>query len=546
VTRRPEELTARVFDVLVVGGGIHGLAAAYDAAQRGLSVALIERDDLGSGSSFNHLKTVHGGLRALQTGSLAKFREGIRERRAIATIAPHLVEPLGFLLPTRGGAPSRSRLALRAALAIDALLGADRNIGLPPHLRLPSGRVVGRARAIALHHALSETAATGAALWYDYQMPRVDRLTLSVAQAAAMQGAVLANHVEALEIVVEARHARGVRARDVCRGDTLDIRSHLVVNAAGALLGAMGQTFGSRHVLPVQKALNVVTSRPFDGVAVGAPLGTGTLFLVPWQGRLMIGTWHDDAECAPGDLDVSEDVLSRFLADVNGSFPWLQLDRDEVTLVHRGAVPATRNGRGAVAMRTDGEVLDHDNEGVGGVISIIGVKYTTARAIAERAVDLAVRKLGRPAVGSRTAATALPGATTNVAAVASALEMVLPTGDVELADHLARSYGGDAGGVVRLGRERPALLERFLPEDPTIGAEVVYAISRELATTLTDVVARRTRLGAAGHPGEPVARAVGQLMQRDCGWTDDRLSAEIAALRRFYLPVRRDLRGNQL
>src|SRR5690242_11717175 len=179
-----DRLTRTQFDLLVVGGGIHGLTAAYDAVQRGLTVALVERDDFGSGASFNNLRTVHGGLRSLQTGDLGKFRLSIRERRTFARIAPHLVEPLAFLLPT-SRAFTRSRTAINVAFLIDGLLGADRNRDLPPRLQLPRGRTLSRAECIAIDPLLADRDLTGGALWYDYQMPRTERLTLAFAHAAA-------------------------------------------------------------------------------------------------------------------------------------------------------------------------------------------------------------------------------------------------------------------------------------------------------------------------------------------------------------------------
>src|SRR5207248_8518681 len=142
-----EALTGRTFDVLVVGGGIYGLAIAYDAAQRGLAVALVERNDFGSGSSFNHLRTIHGGLRYLQSLDIARARESVRERRTLARIAPQSVRPLPFAVPLYRSIV-RGKLVMRTGLLIDRLVAGDRNHGVQPALRLPAGRVVGRGSAV--------------------------------------------------------------------------------------------------------------------------------------------------------------------------------------------------------------------------------------------------------------------------------------------------------------------------------------------------------------------------------------------------------------
>ncbi len=147
MVRDSDRLTASTFDVLVVGGGIYGLTIAYDAAQRGLSVALIDRADFGSGSSFNHLRTIHGGLRYLQTLDVRRARESIRERRTLARIAPHAVHALPFVLPLFRSL-TRGPLAMRAGFMLDRVLACDRNLGVPPHLRIPAGHVVSRTAAL--------------------------------------------------------------------------------------------------------------------------------------------------------------------------------------------------------------------------------------------------------------------------------------------------------------------------------------------------------------------------------------------------------------
>src|SRR5216684_1993809 len=214
--RDVDQLSASTFDLLVVGGGIYGLAIARDAATRGLSVALVERDDFGSGSSFNHLRTIHGGLRYLQTLDIGRARESIRERRTLARIAPQTLQVTRFAVPlTRSlNSLTRGRLAVRAGFVLDRLLGHGRNVGVVPSLHLPAGRIISRADAIDRFPGMRRQGLTGAAVWYDYVTTEPDRLTFSWAIAAAESGAALANHVEAMEPIVEGRRVVGVRALD--------------------------------------------------------------------------------------------------------------------------------------------------------------------------------------------------------------------------------------------------------------------------------------------------------------------------------------------
>ncbi|HWW93867.1 MAG TPA: FAD-dependent oxidoreductase, partial [Vicinamibacteria bacterium] len=168
-------LAAREHDLLIVGGGIYGVAAAWDAAQRGLDVALIEGEDFGAGVSWNSLKTIHGGLRHLQRADVGQMRESLRERRALLRIAPELVRPLSFLVPAYGHG-IRGREALAAGLWLFDLLGRDRNRGLAPDQRIPPARSLSRRAVLEMIPALPERGLTGGALWTDAQVSSSERL----------------------------------------------------------------------------------------------------------------------------------------------------------------------------------------------------------------------------------------------------------------------------------------------------------------------------------------------------------------------------------
>ena len=192
-----EALGDTTYDVLVVGGGIHGLATALDAAARGLKVALVEAGDFAAATSFNHQRTAHGGLRSLQSGRLDHARESIRERRALARIAPRLLRPLPFIVGTYRRSWIKSRLALRAAFRIDRWLGRHRNDGLEPELHLPPARLTSRAATLKLFPGVRQDGLTGGANWYDYQIVHTNRLAIAFAEGADARGARLVNYAEA-------------------------------------------------------------------------------------------------------------------------------------------------------------------------------------------------------------------------------------------------------------------------------------------------------------------------------------------------------------
>ncbi len=543
VQRNLVSLGSTPFDLLVVGGGIYGLACAHDAAQRGLKVALIDRGDFGGATSANHLKTGHGGLRSLQTGDFRRARESVCERRALARMAPRLVRPLPFLIPTTRRL-TRSRLALRAAFLADALVGYDRNAGVPPALYLPAGRIVPRDECARWFGDLvAQISSTGGALWHDYQMHQAERLTIGFALAAAAEGACLANHVQAVDALASKGRVEGVRARDVLTGDLLEIRAAITLNAAGPGTGRLAAMFGAPRPFALQKALNVVTTRPMVDPALGAtgPDG-GLLLLVPWRGRAMLGTWHvarPSEATTPGDPGVSDEELAAFLADANQAFPGLRLDPDEVSLVHRGLVPARQHADGRVTQAPHARIIDHADDGVAGAISVLGVKYTTARGVAERSVDLVGRKLDRPMRACRTGTTLLPGAgLVDADGLAHDLERAQPAGlQADAARHLADTYGDRSHLIVECADGRPAWLAPVAPPAPTIAAEIIYTVRQEMACTLVDVLARRTALGSAGHPGAAAAEACADLVRAELGWTTERVRQERAALDAHYAPV---------
>jgi glycerol-3-phosphate dehydrogenase len=475
-------LAEREFDVLVVGGGIYGLTIAYDAAQRGLSVALIDRGDFGAATSFNHLKTIHGGLRYLQSADLRRMRESILERRAFARIAPRWVAPLAFAAPT-GVSLTRNPMALRAALAIDAFVGRDRNDGVDPLRHLPAGRIVAGAECRELFDGAIRTVAS-AAVWHDYQTIDGDRLTLAFAKAAVAHGAVLANYAEATAPLKTGSRLAGVSARDTLTGLSFEIRARILVNAGGPWGATLFDRTGTQTGWPLLKAMNLVTSRPARKAALVGATRTGrALVLLPWKGRTLVGTSESSDARQPDDQNATRVEVDSFLADVNATFPALALKADEITLVHRGIVPAAA-ANGQLSLLGQSRIIDHARGGtVPELISIVGVKYTTARIVAERAVDLVLQKLSRPAPSCRTGDTILPGA-----------------------------------GI----------------DDRDLSDPIGQAIREEMAHTLTDVVVRRTGLGALGYPGDDVAGDVAMRMQAELKWSDEKTQAELRALKTFY------------
>ena len=533
--RDPDRLTERTFDVLVVGGGIYGLAIGYDAAQRGASVALVERDDFGSGSSFNHLRTIHGGLRYLQHLDLARARESVRERRTLARIAPHAVIPVRFALPLYRSL-TRGKLAMRAGFVVDRFVAAGRNRGVAQSLAVPGGQVFSRQQAVEHFPGLRRRGLTGAAVWSDYVAPEADRLTFSWALAAAAHGAVLVNHLEAIGIARDGRRVAGIAAIDRRTGRSLEIAARTVVNATGGAIDRLLGSIGLSTRMPVLMAMNLVTTRDAGDAALGGRSASGrNLFLVPWRHRALFGTWESSTPARSGAVPAEEDVAA-FISELNEAFPALDLKRSDVALIHRGVVPAVAQG-GRVVLEGRAQVRDHRADGLDGLFSVAGAKYTTARAVAEQVVDRVMRVLPGSWTPCRTAATPLPGGHVRDVALTVAearrdYDALVPSDTIP---HLVAAYGSAYREVMDLSRTRPEWCERVAVDSPVIGGELVWAVRHEMAETLCDAVLRRTPLGALGYPGDQAAARAADIIASERRWSHERKTAELDSLRRFYM-----------
>lgn len=541
MTRDLRGLADTTVDLVVVGAGIYGALAAWDAASRGLTVALIDRGDFGGATSANSMRTLHGGLRSLQSLNLAQMRLFIRERRAFATMAPHLVEPLPFCVPTSWH-PTRNALAVRLALAVTDAVGWDRHDGIDdPALRLPSGRVVGRAECLRLNPIIAADGVTGGAVWYDYQMRQAERLLMAVVRSAADAGAIVANYVEAVGLVVEAGRVAALQVRDLAPAAEggFEVRTRAVVNATGpwasAVVTSLTRGAGTGPTPRLSRAMNLVVPRITDRHACGGFVDGRAVLAVPWGDVTIVGTSHDPHE---GDADAphgTPEHVATLLREAQLAFPRAGLGPGVIRTVHRGLLPMLGSSGARVRLLKESAVIDHAGDGVTGLVSIFSVRYTTAGLTARQAVDVASRSLDRPALPRptrwRTSAAAF-GTVDGLIGEARGTEVAGTAADGR--ERLARTYGSHwrevAAMIVDPRRDAMALSAGCRVSR----AEVAYAVRHEQALTLADVLLRRTSAATAGHPGPEAVAAAALIMQGLLGWTAGRLTAECGAFDRLF------------
>ena len=383
---------AQRWDLVVVGGGIQGIALGLEAARRGLATLLVERDGFGGATTANSLRILHGGLRYLQTFDLPRCRESAGERRWFLRQFPDLVSPLPCLMPLydppRGGRLRRPAV-LRLALAANDLLSGDREV--------PPGRLLNPAETAELFPGVDRAGLRGGALWQDAVIHSPRRLVAELLRRACRCGATVLDHAEAVELRVERGRVAGVAIAGRETGERFEMRTRAVANCAGPWVRQLARRFDrdAPELFRPLLAFNLLLDRQppsTAALAVAAPgRGAQTWFLVPCEGKLMAGTAY--ALALTGEEGPDEERIAGFLRDLNAAVPGLDVRRGEVLRVLWGALPAVAEGSTVPVSRP--VILDHGHRGgPRGLVSVSGVKLTTARAVARRA--LAVLALEAP------------------------------------------------------------------------------------------------------------------------------------------------------
>ena len=526
-------LSRETFDLLIVGGGITGASIARDAALRGLSVALVEKNDFAHATSAHNSKLIHGGLRYLRNFELRLVRESLAERRIWQRTAPHLVSPLPFLIPHG----SKGRATLSAGLALYDLLSFDRGWLADPAQRLPGHSWLDRQNALEREPRLDMPDLAGAFLYYDAQMYSPERLALSSVIDAVEHGAIAANHLEAQNLLIRSGKVEGATVRDAFSESRFDVRARLTILAAGPwadvfLSSALGAS--SSHRLVRSKGIHLIVPALTAGHALTMATQHGHFFVLPWRGYSILGTTDTPFGESPDAVGTSESDIEAFLRFVNTHLPSARLKRGDVKHFYAGLRPLVDDGgHDTYAASRRAEVIDHSRDDhIDGLFSVIGGKWTTSRALAESTLDRAVSKIGIHARPCSTRWRALPGG--DIERIAPFLAQV-PIANGNPA-HLGRLYGTRVRDVLALIHVNPDFA-RPLGENGDIAAQIMHAMREEMALTLEDAIMRRTGVGQLGRPAANALDFAAFLMATELGWSEERKRAEIAAVEHIFQTV---------
>ena len=520
-------MSDETFDVVVIGGGITGAGVALDAAARGLRTALVEGRDFASGTSSKSSKLVHGGLRYLQQKEYALVYEGLAERQHLLENAPHLVEPLPFLIPLFGRDGVANQTVAKAystALWLYDVTGGWR-IG-KRHTRL--------AMEETLQHfpTLRTDRLVAGFLYWDARTDDA-RLTLDVARTAVLDyGAAAANYAPVIGLHKNAAGViNGVR---IGIGDGVDIRTSAVVNAAGVWsdhIRALDEGPDAHGTLRPAKGVHIAV--PWDrlqadiAAVLPVPKDRRSIFVVPWDGYVYLGTTDTDYDGPLDDPQCTAEDVDYILSAVN-AFVTMPIARTDVVGTWAGLRPLVAS---AASARTADLSRRHSvTTSVSGMVTVTGGKLTTYRRMAADTVDAVSRVLDRQLRSSPTKHLQLRGAvgldSLRLPDAATRLGVTRP-----FLEHLTKRYGADARTIIAMTEADPELGRPLLPGLAHVRAEAVYGARYEMAQTLDDVLSRRTRaLLFARDATAEHALAVARLLAPELGWSQERVDREVATV----------------
>jgi glycerol-3-phosphate dehydrogenase len=532
-----ETLQSHEFDVVVIGGGVTGAGVALDAASRGYAVALVERDDFAQGTSSRSSKMVHGGLRYLQNFDLGLVREALLERQLMVQLAPHLVYPTPFLIPTLGDERRDRRygvgLNMYDVMATSRIgrgrSQRDEHSGEEGYWAPDRHRTISGEEVAEMIPALAPSEPSSAYLFYDCQTDDA-RLVLTILGEAERFGATLLNGAEVTDVVDDDGRASGVVFREAESGDELEVRAANVVNATGV----WADRIKPEEILTEEEIPRIAPSRgthitlsmedlPIGTAACIVPAGEErTIFALPWYGRVLAGTTDNDYD---GDIDrvpPSPDDVT-YLLDALNSYFELELTPDAITGAYAGVRPLISTGdpKKSVDISRKAELYETSS----GMLTITGGKLTTWRRMAQQVVDRIVERDGREAE-CRTDDIPL-----GMPARPEDLESKVKL-HAGVRGQLAFRYGHAARNVLDVCGERPELAEPIVEGQHDLLAEVVIAARHEQARSVADLLLRRTRLGLVAAPELRTAesvRPVAELLGGELGWSKRRVKKESEA-----------------
>lgn len=547
-----QQLEAENFDVVIVGGGVTGAWIALHCSTLGFKTALVERGDFAGETSSASSKLLHGGIRYLQQLQFGKVRESTMERAAYLHAAPHLSSPIPFIVPTYRDL-KRSKFLLRCGIAAYQLLGLGQNAIAP--IRQQYDMRIRHFSADQLNEIcdISHLNHTGAIAFPEFHMHDSERMVWAIIDSARAKGATVANYVTAEEVLVENSTALGIRVKDEESGKQFSINSKLVINASGPWVDSLNaKPRNASHGKDVEPLIqnytagaHVITRSLTHDHAIAintkqksvATIDRGGrhIFIIPWRGYSLIGTSYRETDDPNSTENLSTEDLHQLLEAVNETLPTANLTANDIVSAYVGLYPLRTSTQLQATYQGSGEytILDHSQEdGLHGLITSLGAKFTTGRILAEKTTRLAETKLN-----ANSASTGKSLKIKLASASYDNLQSFVQRQSAELSNrftpsqvtHLIHAYGShiiDFIDYIDQQDNTQELLRPIMEGQPDILGQVMWAIDKELAIHLDDVLLRRTSLGLLGITDDAL-KHVAEIMARRLLWSPAQYDAEI-------------------
>ncbi|HOO70737.1 MAG TPA: glycerol-3-phosphate dehydrogenase/oxidase [Spirochaetota bacterium] len=529
-----ENHTGKTYDLAIIGGGITGAAVAYDAASRGLSVALVEKGDFGAATSSATSKLIHGGLRYLATMEFSLVRESLRERKTLENIAPNFVYPIAFMVTTNNAKITNTRPVIKAGMIMYDIFSWDKQLTWDKSKRIPLHRSITPAEVLRLEPNVKREGLTGASIYYDCVSIFPERLTLAFIKSAVKYGADVSNYAKVTDFIKDAQgRIAGIKVHDLVTGAEKEINAALTINCGGPwadIILGIAKKERPAEQLRRSEGIHVITRKLINDHVVGSITASGRhFFLIPWRGHSLIGTTDKEYIGSPDEYRVTKQSILELLHDVNSAFGnGDPITYDDVLYSYGGLRPLVEDQTEDVYESSRKyEIYDNADDGLDGLITVEGGKYTTSRNLAENVMNVVIKKLKKKTGGMITAKEFLAGC--EIPDMNAYLKNAVGKNSdfpESTVDYLARIYGTELEKVLSLARTNKEWA-RPLDRDGEMPAQVVYAVRSEMALTLKDIIFRRTGLGTLGNPGGDVLRVAAETAAAELGWDSARTASEI-------------------
>jgi glycerol-3-phosphate dehydrogenase len=532
-----ENITNDNLDIIIIGGGITGAAVAYAASSRGMKVALFEKKDFGGATSAATSKLIHGGLRYLANMEFGLVRESLKERKILGNIAPNFIYPIPFMIPNyrryRGG-----MWMIMLGMFLYDILSFDKKDTWDKSKMLPNHDTYRRKKTLILEPNIKKRKLTGSTIFYDYQSIFPERLTLAFIKSAVDYGAKVSNYSKVIDFIrTEPNKIAGVKVKDLLSNNIHEVKAPLVINCGGTwadlILELAAKNGKHSHKVKRSEGIHIITKKINNEHIISIVKDDGKhIMIMPWRNHTIIGTTDKEYHGSPDDYKVSKESIEEVLNIVNNYYGNGNLNYEDVLFAYGGLRPLVDDQtQGSYESSRKYEVFDNAKDGIEGLITVEGGKYTTSRNLAYNVMEMVQKKLNIKLKDSITYNNYLSGCEIKdmeqfMIKLHNKYRNKFAENTIE---YLGRNYGTESTTLFKIAKNNPHLAQ-VLNNDGEILAQVVYAIEEEMAKTLKDVFLRRTGLGTLGHPGMEVVQKVADLASEMLDWSEERKKEEIEGL----------------